>query len=85
MAQEIQSGDKKEYSVSEMERFFSYQEIWYKQYVRPAIKEDVAEQFQKCSVPIVEKINEINTRLLIKSIAIFVVLVLTVLLSISVK
>lgn len=82
MDHETQS-DKTEHKASEMERFFTYQEIWYSQYVRPAIKEDVKDQFEKCSVPIIRKINDINTRLLLKSIAIFIIVVILFLFKMS--
>lgn len=83
MGQGTQSEDNKEHNASEMERFFTYQEIWYSQYVRPAIKEDVKDQFEKCSVPIIRKINDINTRLLLKSIALFMIVLILLLFKIS--
>jgi hypothetical protein len=78
MDPETQS-DKAEHRASEMERFFSYQEIWYKQYVRPAIKEDVSTEFAKCSRPIIEKMKGIETRLLIKTIAFIIIIVIMLL------
>jgi hypothetical protein len=75
MEQETQSEDRVEHRVSEMERFFTYQEIWYGQYIRPAIKKDVKDQFEDCIVPIVGQVKTINTRLLIKSITYGIILI----------
>ena len=83
MDHEIQSGDRVEHNAGEMERFFTYQEIWYSQYVRPAIKDDVKEQFEKCAVPITEQVKKLNTRLLIKSIAYGIILLIIIIFSFS--
>lgn len=83
MEHEIQSEDKREHNASEMERFFTYQEIWYSQYIRPAIKDDVKEQFEKCTIPITEQVKKLNTRLLVKSIAYGIILLLIIIFSFS--
>lgn len=75
MEHETQSGDRVEHKADEIERFFSLQEIYYTKYVRPAIKEDVKEQFEQCSLPIVEKIKDLNTRLLLKTVLVIIIIV----------
>jgi len=78
MEQGTQSGDRKEYKGNEMEYFLTQQEIFYKNHIRPAIRQDVSDEFQRCVKPIHEKLGKIETRLLVKTI-VFTVLIITAL------
>ena len=80
---ETQSEDRKEYKANYVDEFIVKQEIFFNEFIRPAIKEDVREQFQECSAPIVQKLKGIETRLLAKTVAFVILIVISLLVSIS--
>jgi len=81
MEQGTQSGDRKEYKGNEMEYFLTQQEIFYKNHIRPAIRQDVSDEFQRCVKPIHEKLGKIETRLLVKTIVFTVLIIMTLFLT----
>ena len=83
MEHETQSGDRVEHKGNEMEYFLVQQEIFYKNHIRPAIRNDVSEEFQRCVKPIHEKLGKIETRLLVKTIAFTVLILIALFLTLS--
>jgi len=83
MEQGTQSEDKREHKGNEMEYFLTQQEIFYKNHIRHAIKQDVSEEFQRCVKPIHEKLVKNERRLLVKTVAFTILILITLFLTLS--